>query len=107
MLWAVLFGGGLITFSLRWSFLALADHLSLPPAVRRALRYVPVAVFSAMAWPPVVIVSERIAIGPGNLRLWAAIIAALVAWKTRNVLYTVAAGMLVLLGLSMVTGSAV
>ncbi|MES1924894.1 AzlD domain-containing protein [Salinisphaera sp. T31B1] len=91
-LWLVLIGGGLITFGLRCSFIALVDHLTLGPRVRQALRYVPVAVFSAMACPPVV-VQAGVWAGPASPRVWAAMVAVLVAWRSRNVLYTVGAGM--------------
>lgn len=89
----VLLAGGLITFALRSSFIALVDHVTLGPRIRAALRYVPVAVFSAMAWPAVMSEAHEMPSAAGNLRLWAAAVAVLVAWRTRNVLYTVVAGM--------------
>jgi len=92
-LWCVLLGGGLITFALRASFIALVDHVTLGPRMRAALRYVPVAVFSAMAWPAVMAEAHAMPSALGNLRIWAAAVAVLVAWRTRNVLYTVLAGM--------------
>ena len=45
-LWLAIFGMGILTLSLRSSFLILPDRVQLPPLLRRALRYVPAAVLT-------------------------------------------------------------
>ena len=83
---------GALTFLLRWSFIGASDRLALPAAVRRALRFVPAAVLSALIWPAVLVSDGSLHVAPDNLRLIAAVVAAVVAWRTRNVLYTIVAG---------------
>ena len=97
--WIVVLAVGVLTFALRWSFIALADSLAMPAGVQRALRFVPAAVLAAILLPAIVVDDGRVALSPDNLRLFAGVAAAVVAWRTRNMLYTIATGMLVLWGL--------
>ncbi|MBS63097.1 AzlD domain-containing protein [Salinisphaera sp.] len=97
--WIVVLAVGALTFALRWSFIALADSLAMPAGVQRALRFVPAAVLAAILLPAIVVDDGRVALSPDNLRLFAGVAAAVVAWRTRNMLYTIATGMLVLWGL--------
>lgn len=91
---------GAATYALRLSLIGLAGRVSLPPLVERALRYVPVAALTALVVPDLVGGTAGSAAGwallTQNPRLWAGIVAALVAWRTRNVLLTVVAGMIAL-----------
>ena len=92
-LWLVVFCIGLFTFASRLSFILFADRLGLSPALRRALRFVPIAALSAIIAPELLIHQGQLVIGPNNLRLIAGVIAAAVAWRTRNVLWTIVIGM--------------
>ncbi len=89
---------GAATYALRLSLIGLSGRVTLPPLAVRALRYVPVAALTALVVPDLVGGPT----GPGwaqlahNPRLWAGVVAALVAWRTRNVLLTVVVGMVVL-----------
>ena len=94
--WIAVLAVGALTFALRWSFIALADSVAMPAGVQRALRFVPAAVLAAILLPAIVVDEGHIALTPDNLRLFAAVAAAMVAWRTRNMLYTIATGMLVL-----------
>jgi branched-subunit amino acid transport protein len=87
---------GAATFALRLSLIGLAGRVTLPPLAVRALRYVPVAALTALVVPDLVGSTSGWALLAHNPRLWAGIIAALVAWRTRNVLLTVVVGMAVL-----------
>jgi branched-subunit amino acid transport protein len=84
---------GLLTFATRLSFIALLGKADVPPLLKRALRYVPPAVLSALVFSEVIVREGHPDVGTGNVRLLAAAVAALVAWRTRNVLLTVAVGM--------------
>ena len=84
---------GLGTFLVRLSFIALLGRFEVPPLVTRALRFVPPAVLSAIILPEVVLRGGALDVGVRNPRLVAGAVAALVAWKTRNVLLTIAVGM--------------
>jgi len=101
-LWMVIIGGALATFAIRLSFIALVPPEWLPEAVRRGLRLVPPAVLSAIILPAVVAPSGQLWLAFSNDRLWAALLATLVAWRTRSTWLTIAVGMLALWGLGMV-----
>jgi len=90
---AVLAVAGLLTFLTRLSFIALLGRGEPPKLLVRALRYVPPAVLSAIVFTEVVVRDGAADLSPANYRLLAAAAAALVAWKTRNVLLTIAVGM--------------
>ena len=69
---------------------------TLPPAVQRALRYVPPAALTAIILPALLRPDGALEVGPGNTRLIAGLAAGLVAWRTRSALLTIAVGMLLL-----------
>lgn len=100
LLWITIIAAGLLTFVLRWSFIALIDSVEMPVSIRRALRFVPAAVLSAIIAPAVIVQDGAIDMSLHNLHLIAALLAAVVAWRTRNIFYTITAGMLVLWALT-------
>jgi branched-subunit amino acid transport protein len=87
---------GVITFGFRLSFIALMDRLRLPPLMQRALRFVPAAALTAIITPELFIQNGAIFLSPMNARLIAGVIAVVVAWRTKNTLLTIAAGMIAL-----------
>lgn len=89
-------GMGLITYGIRVVLFLLPERLALPPWLLRALRYVPAAVLSAIILPELLLSGGALDISLGNERLLAGLVGILVAWRTRNVLWTVAAGMVAL-----------
>jgi branched-subunit amino acid transport protein len=95
--WFVLVAAGLITFSIRLSFIALWGKFSVPDWVQRALRFVPPAVLSAIIVPEMLMKDGALNFDLGNGRLLAGIVAIFVAWKTKNAILTIVAGMAVLL----------
>lgn len=96
-IWLVMLFAGLLTYGIRLSFIMLFDQREMPPRLQRALRFVPPAVLSAIIFPEVLMRTGSLDISPGNTRLIAAVLAALVAWRTKNTLLTLLAGMVVLL----------
>jgi len=102
-LWLTIFGAGLCTWLLRLSFIETWQWLSVPPLLDRALRYVPAAVMAALVVPALVRPEGAVDLSPDNLRLMAGILAAVVAWFSRNVLLTLAVGMAALWTLQAVT----
>ncbi|MFO7966821.1 MAG: AzlD domain-containing protein [Archaeoglobaceae archaeon] len=96
-IWLIFIAAGIGTFLLRLSFIFLMGKLSeVPPNVERALRFVPPAVLTALVVPSIVYVDSSLAIEAGNEKLFAGALAAIVAWRTRNMLATIAIGMLAL-----------
>ena len=92
--WLAIVGSGIITFLLRFSFISLSGRMILPASARRGLELVPAAVLSALILPDVV--------GPtlngqvpffADSRIFAGIIALLVAWRTKNVALIIGAGL--------------
>jgi branched-subunit amino acid transport protein len=92
-LWITIILMGAVTYALRLSLIALLGRFEVPPLISRGLRFVPPAVLSAIILPELVQPGGRLNLGLGNVRLLAGLLAMLVAWRTRNVLLTVGAGM--------------
>ena len=86
-LWLTLIGMALVTFALRAAFLVLPPGIELPAFFRRALRYVPAAVLTAI-WAPEVLVK--------NEQLPAGVVAIAVAWRWRMTFATIIAGLVAL-----------
>lgn len=84
---------GLFTFGARFAFIGTAGRLRLPPWVEHALRHVPAAVLVALVVPDLVAHAGQVDLSPMNARLVAGALAALVAWRTRNMFLTIAVGM--------------
>ncbi len=95
-LWLVIIGMGVITYAIRLSMILLSGQVTLGPNIQRALRYVPPAVLSAIILPEMVLPGGVLDISLGNERLLAGLIAILVAWFSKNLIWTVAAGMVAL-----------
>ena len=93
-LWLAIVLAGLVTFTIRFSFIGAAGRLGIPGWFNEVLRFVPIAALTALVWPDMLIANNTISIG--EPRLLAGLIAAGVAWKTRNVLLTILVGMLAL-----------
>lgn len=104
-LWLIVLAGGIGTYAIRVSFIALFGRLDdVPDGVERALRFVPAAVLSALVVPQLVYADGSLALSPDNLRLFAGAVAVAVAWYTENLLATIGAGMGALWLLSYLVG---
>lgn len=101
-LWLTLIAGGVITYAIRLSLILAWGRVALPPALQRGLRFVPPAVLSAIIFPEILRHDGPLDVSFDNIRLLAGAVAALVAWRTKNALLTIAAGMAVLWGLQAV-----
>lgn len=98
-LWLTIILAGMLTYAQRLSLISVWHRLQLPPLLVSALRFVPVAVLVALIVPD--LLQPAPAGSPLNPRLPAGIVAAVVAWYTRNVTLTIAAGMGALLLLTL------
>lgn len=96
-IWLVFLLGGLLTFGMRFFFIYLLGRLEVPEVMRRALRFVPPAVLTAIVVPELVIRSGQMDLSLTNFRLLAGVAAILVAWKTKNTLLTILGGIAMLL----------
>ncbi len=93
-IWLVIVVGGLLTFGMRLSFIQLLAHIEVPEVARRALRLVPAAVLSALVMPELLMPGGHLDVSLDNHRWIAGLLAIVVAWRTRNMLLTILAGML-------------
>jgi len=80
-------------FALRYSFIYLFGKVNVPNWLRDALKFVPASVLAALVFPALVYTEGVINISFENIRLIAGIGGALVAWRTKNVMWTILAGM--------------
>ncbi|HEX8983725.1 MAG TPA: AzlD domain-containing protein [Ktedonobacterales bacterium] len=83
---------GVLTYLMRVAFIG-PSSLSLPPAVERALRFVPPAALAALVIPDMVSHNGALVMTLANPRLIAGIAAFLIAWRTRNIAATLIVGM--------------
>jgi len=103
-IWITMLIAGLLTFATRLSFIFLLDRIKVPDWFRRGLRFVPAAVFSAIILPELTSPNGALNLSWRNPQLLAGAAAILVAWRTKNVILTILAGMAALLVLQMVLG---
>jgi branched-subunit amino acid transport protein len=92
-IWLTMAVAGALTFLTRLSFIFLLDRIRMPDWFQRALRFVPIAVLSAIIVPALAERRGIMDLSWRNPQLIAGAIAVLVAWRTRNVLLTIACGM--------------
>jgi branched-subunit amino acid transport protein len=92
-------GMTLVTFAMRYPILALMSRASLPPTLLAALKFIPPAVLTAIVIPALLAPSgDRIDLSFTNDYLVAGVITIIVAWRTKNLLLTLGAGMAALWG---------
>lgn len=97
-------GMALVTFFTRYPVLVLVGRIPLPPAVFRALRYLPPAVLTAIVVPAVLMPAGTVDVSLNNSYLVAGIAAGLIGWRTQNLLLTIALGMGIFLGYRLLGG---
>ena len=85
---------GLITFAIRYSFIALEGYYQPPGWFIRWLPFVPIAALTAITVPELLLVTGQLDLGLGNPRFWAGLVAILVAAIWKNTLLTIGSGFL-------------
>lgn len=94
--WAVIGGMMAVTFGIRYAFFAFGERLAFPAWVRRALRYVPVAVLTAITVPMVLLPDgSHWALNWRNAWLIGALVSGAIAWRFNQLLAAIAASMTV------------
>ena len=100
-IWPAILISGAGTYAMRASFLVFAHRMvKVPPTVARILRQIPPAALAAIILPALVRPAGHLDLL--QPRLLAGILAALVAWRTRNVGLTLIVGIGVVAGLQSV-----
>ena len=85
----IFLGMAAVTYFTRVTMLVMLGK-ELPPILRRWLAYVPVAVLAALVAPSALAPQGSLAWGA---RGWASLVGTVVAWRTRNVFWTIVAGL--------------
>lgn len=101
-LWLIIIGMGLITYAIRLSIIVLWEKVDINSTIQQALLFVPPAVLSAIIFPELLQPGGTLDISLSNDRLLAGLLAMFVAWRTKNVLFTIGVGMVVLWFLQLV-----
>ena len=91
--WLLFIALAIGTFALRFSFVYLFGKVDMPDWLRRALRFVPASVLAALVFPALTYPNGALDLSLGNVHLLAGLGGALVAWRTKNVLWTIVVGM--------------
>ena len=89
--WPLWIACGLITFAIRYSFIALEGHYKPPGWFVGWLPFVPIAALTAIVLPELVLTAGQIDIA-ANPKFWAGSLAILVAARWRNTLLTIGSG---------------
>ena len=91
--WTLILGMLAVTFGIRYFLFALADRITMPPLVESALNYIPPAVLVAITVPAVLLPRGEWFVSWTNPYLVAALVATLAGILTRNLLATIAIGL--------------
>lgn len=92
--WALIAVMAVGTFLLRLSFIQLYERVDdLPETFERAIELIPVAVLAALVFPRFVLVDGTVSLSAGNPYLIVGVPAAVIAWRTENILLTVVFGL--------------
>ncbi len=91
---AIVFIVGIGTYLIRLSFVAAVGRKTMPEWALVPLRFVAPAVLAALVAPAVLLHNGGFDLAPStNPRALAALIAILIAWKTKNTALVIVAGM--------------
>lgn len=103
-LWLMLLVIGAITYAIRLSCIGLLGQREMPALLLKTLRFVPIAVLPAIILPQLFLRNNTLVLSLQNPRWIAGMLAGVVAWRTRNVLLTIAVGMVALWVLQFLVG---
>ncbi|KAA3657347.1 MAG: AzlD domain-containing protein [Chloroflexi bacterium] len=92
-IWLIIIGMGIITYLIRLTPILLLERVGMRSELQQALKFVPAAVLSAIIFPELLMPGGTLDISLGNERLLAGLLAAVVAWRTKNILVTIGVGM--------------
>lgn len=99
----IIIGMALVTFATRFSCVALLKQTGMPDWLERWLKHIPTAILTALIVPALVLPRGQIDISLDNHYLVAGLLAALVAYKSRNIIATLVLGMGTILSLRLLS----
>lgn len=93
--WLMIAGMALVTFGIRYFLFALADRIRMAPWIEASLKFIPPAVLTAITLPAVLLPGGGWQLSPANPYLVAALAAIAAGVFARNLLATIAIGLVV------------
>lgn len=100
----LILGMFLVTFGVRYPPLALVGRLQLRDEIVRGLRYVPVAVLTAITVPYMLYRDGALTLSLQNSYLVGGIVAIAISYWTKNLLVTIGLGLMLFFGYRMLLG---
>ena len=91
--WVLIIGMMVLTFGPRYLPLALAGKLRIPPLLRRALDFVPIAVLTAIIAQTSLIHDGRLDVAVDNYYLYGLMAAGITAWISKHMFLSILAGL--------------
>jgi len=98
----MILGMSIVTYIPRMFPLVILSKFNMPPLFLKWLRYIPVAVLSALLAPAILISDGSLALNLNNNALVASIPCFVIAAKTRNLFLTVVVGLISMFLLKMI-----
>lgn len=89
----IIFSMAVVTFATRFGCVALFRQTEIPSWLKRWLKHIPTAMLTALIMPALILPKGEIDLSLQNHYLLAGILAAIVAYKSRNIVATLALGM--------------
>jgi branched-subunit amino acid transport protein len=83
----------IVTFATRFGCVALFRQTKMPAWLERWLKHIPTAILTALIIPALILPKGQVDITLHNHYLLAGILAAIVAYKSRNIVSTIVLGM--------------
>ena len=94
MTWLSIIIAGILTYFTRMTMIALVSRDMLGDRIKAVLAYVPSAVFPAIIFPAIFINDYGIFIEMNDPKIFAAIVAIVVGYFSRNVIATILSGLI-------------
>lgn len=89
----IIFSMAIVTFATRFGCVALFRQTEMPIWLERWLKHIPTAILTALIVPALILPKGQLDITLHNHYLLAGILAAIVAYKSRNIVSTIVLGM--------------
>jgi branched-subunit amino acid transport protein len=99
----MILGMAAVTFGVRYFLFALGERLRMAPWIEASLKFIPPAVLSAIILPAVLLPQGEWEISPSNPYLVAALATTAAGLMTRNLLATIAIGLLAFFAFRLIT----
>lgn len=100
--WLCVLGLSLGTFSIRYSMIGLSSRIKISARTREFFSFIPAAILPAFLVPVVFFHQGQVSWLHGKERLFVAILAAVVAYKTRSTLAVIVFGLVLLYALTQI-----